>query len=130
MEFNIGELRHPSDCKRIYPKDVLEKAVQNYNGKTYKFGELGHPTTQNVELYKVSHVAEDVKIEDENFKVNVELLGTEKGKVATEFLNAGGKLKIRPRMLVNTEKVKKGPGKHTNKEVVKEMDIISWDLVY
>lgn len=129
IECKIGELDHPNRNGRIYPKDVLEKAIQNYNEKTYKFGELGCPTTQNVELQHVSHKINEVKLKDNNICANIELLDTPSGKIAHDIIKARGNLHIQPRMLINTEKVKKGPGKHTDQEVVTEMDIISFDLV-
>lgn len=129
IECKIGELDHPNRNGRIYPQDVLEKAIQNYNEKDYKFGELGYPITQNVELQHISHRINEVKLKDNNFCANIELLDTPSGKIAKEIVKAGLNLHIKPRMLINTEKVKKGPGKHTGQEVVTEMDIISFDLV-
>lgn len=129
IECKICELGHPNSNGRIYPKDVLEKAIQNYNEKDYKFGELGNTTTTNVELQHISHKVNEVKLKDNNLCANIELLDTPSGKIAQDIIKSGLNLQIKPRMLINTEKVKRGPGKHTGQEVVTEMDIISFDLV-
>lgn len=129
IECKIGELDHPNNNGRIYPKDVLEKAIQNYNEKTYKFGELGCPTTQNVELQHVSHKINEVKLKDNNICANIELLDTPSGKIAHDIIKARGNLHIQPRMLINTEKAKSGTDEHMVRKLLLEMDVISFDLV-
>ena len=130
LECKIGELGHPNRNGMIYPKDVIEKAIQDYNNKEYKFGEIGdNITSLNVDLQHISHKVNEIKLKDDNLCVNIELLDTPSGNIAKELINAGHKLNIKPRMLINKEKVKKGPGKHSEKEVITEMNIISFDIV-
>lgn len=130
IECKIDELDHLNDNKRIYPRDVLERAIQNYNEKPYKFGELGFATTQNIELQHISHKINGVKLKNNNFCVNIELLDTPSGKIIKNIIKAGLNLNIKPRMIINTKRVKNGPGKYTDQEVVTEMDIISFDLIW
>ena len=70
IECKIDELDHLNDNKRIYPRDVLERAIQNYNEKPYKFGELGFATTRDIELQYISHKINGVKLKNNNFCVN------------------------------------------------------------
>ena len=125
----MGELDHPDRYGRIYSKDAVEKAVKNFNGKAYRFGELGYPTTQQIDLGKISHEVNGVSFDGSALKANIQLLDTPAGKIAQQILNSGREIKIRPRVLTHSEKVKKGRGKHTNKEVITEMEIISFDIV-
>ena len=58
------------------------------------------------------------------------MLDTPSGKIIKNIIKAGLNLNIKPRMIINTEKVKKGPGKYTGQEDVTKMDIISFDLIW
>ena len=86
---------------RIYPKLVLEKALNKYNteqvSKGRAVGELNHPDGPTVNLDKVSH-----KIENLNFKGNdvvgkATILETPMGKIVKGLLDGGVQLGVSTR---------------------------------
>ena len=56
---------------RIYPMEVLDEEVKNYNKKFVEqnraFGELGHPEGPTVNLERVSHMITSLKPDGKNF---------------------------------------------------------------
>ena len=86
---------------RIYPKLVLEKALNKYNTEQVEkgraVGELNHPDGPTVNLDKVSH-----KIENLNFKGNdvvgkATILETPMGKIVKGLLDGGVQLGVSTR---------------------------------
>ena len=86
---------------RIYPKPVMEKALNKYMGdqvsKNRAVGELNHPEGPTVNLDKVSH-----KIEDLNFKGNdvvgkATILDTPMGEIVKGLLDGGVQLGVSTR---------------------------------
>ena len=86
---------------RIYPKPVMEKALNKYMSdqvsKNRAVGELNHPEGPTVNLDKVSH-----KIEDLNFKGNdvvgkATILDTPMGEIVKGLLDGGVQLGVSTR---------------------------------
>ena len=86
---------------RIYPRPVMEKALNKYMGdqvsKNRAVGELNHPEGPTVNLDKVSH-----KIEDLNFKGNdvvgkATILDTPMGEIVKGLLDGGVQLGVSTR---------------------------------
>ena len=64
---------------RIYPMNVLEREVRNYQKfiiENRAMGELDHPDTSVVNLKNVSHVVREAHIEDGTVFGSVEILNT------------------------------------------------------
>jgi hypothetical protein len=80
----------PTANGRIYPREVMETAIANYQkamSERSTFGELGEGEGR-VSLSKVSHIVLALKIEDDDvIKGDVEVLPTDNGKTLA-FLHA------------------------------------------
>ena len=127
----LGELDHPNKNGQIYPKVEMEKAIQNYlnSGRCYgelnpNYGELSHP----VSLSNISHEVKDINIVGEDIIGKFELLDTPQ-KIAKNLIKSGLDLKFAPRIITQVESVTKGPGKHTGETKLKDIQIISVDIV-
>lgn len=128
----LGELDHPNTNGRVYPKVEMEKAIKNYlsSGGCYgelnpDYGELSHPVT----LSNISHKIKDINIVGEDVISKIELLDTPQGKIAKDIINTGLDLNFAPRIIAQVEPIKKGPGKHTGETKLKDIQIVSIDIV-
>ena len=128
----LGELDHPNKNGQIYPKVEMEKAIKDYlnSGRCYgelnpNYGELSHP----VSLSNISHEVKDINIVGEDVIGKFELLDTPQGKIAQNIIKAGSNLKFAPRIIAQVKSIKKGSGKHTGETKLKDIQIISVDIV-
>ena len=75
---------------RIYPKDILEKAVNKYVTEQVKtgraVGELNHPEGPTINLDKVSHKITDLHFEGSNVVGKASILQTPMGKIVEGLL--------------------------------------------
>ena len=132
MDFRIlGELDHPNSNGIVYAKTEIEKAINEWKENKQNYGELNpdyeHPN--HISLTNVSHKIDDIYIADNNVFAKIELLDTPTGKIAKQLINSGCDLKFAPRILGNVEKIKKGSGKYTGKMEVKDIDLITIDII-
>jgi len=128
----LGELDHQNANGRVYPKNEMEKAIKNYlsSGWCYgelnpDYGDLSHPIT----LSNISHKIKDINIVGEEVIGKIELLDTPQGKIAKDIIKAGSDLKFAPRIVAQVEPIKKGPGKYTRGTKLKDIQIMSIDIV-
>ena len=86
---------------RVYPKPILEKAVNKYvkeQVKTHRaVGELNHPEGPTVNLDKVSHLITDLKFEGTNVVGKAQVLPTPMGKIVEGLLEGGVQLGVSTR---------------------------------
>lgn len=79
-----------AECKnkngRIYPKTVLEREVNKYNEEYIKtnraVGQLDHPDSPSMNLDRISHVIESLKMVDNDGYGTLRLIDTPMGKIA------------------------------------------------
>jgi hypothetical protein len=115
---------------RIYPKNILQREVENYlkavrEGRA--MGELDHPESSTVSLKNVSHVLREVWWDGNDVKGRAEVLSTPSGKVLENLLEAGVMLGISSRGVGSTEKRRMAEG---DADVVNDdFQIICWDMV-
>ena len=113
---------------RIYPKEVAEKIVNQFNeikkdGKN--LGQMGYPPADEfgINLGEVSHEIEEIHINEKNSSVDgtIRLLETPKGKVAEDLLFGEHPvgLSCRPR----------GTGEVNERGEIENFQIISFDLI-
>lgn len=77
---------------RIYSKTILEREVGKFQDKIKSkraLGELDHPPSPTVNLDRVSHLIEDLKMEDKNGVGIAKLLDTPKGAIAQTLVKEG-----------------------------------------
>ena len=93
---------------RIYPKPIMEKAVDKYvkeqvNAKR-AVGELNHPDGPTVNLDKVSHLITDLKMEGSNVMGKARILDTPMGQIVKGLLEGGVQLGVSTRGMGSLEK--------------------------
>ena len=86
---------------RIYPKDVMVKAVNKYDdeqvSKGRAVGELNHPDGPTVNLDKVSHKIENLQWEGNDVVGKATILETPMGKIVKGLLDGGVSLGVSTR---------------------------------
>tara|TARA_A100001011_G_scaffold41991_2_gene39687 strand:+ start:13118 stop:13771 length:654 start_codon:yes stop_codon:yes gene_type:complete len=92
---------------RIYPVEVLQKEVANYNKdfieKNRAFGELGHPEGPTVNLDRVSHMITELKQEGKDFIGEAKIMDTPMGKIAKSLIDEGATLGVSSRGMGSLE---------------------------
>tara|TARA_B100000123_G_scaffold36593_1_gene24143 strand:+ start:117 stop:779 length:663 start_codon:yes stop_codon:yes gene_type:complete len=93
---------------RIYPKMIMEKAVNKYAKEQVEtkraVGELNHPEGPTVNLDKVSHLITELKVEDNNVMGKATILGTPMGEIVKGLLEGGVQLGVSTRGMGSLEK--------------------------
>ena len=86
---------------RIYPMEVLDEEVKNYNKKFVEqnraFGELGHPEGPTVNLERVSHMITSLEPDGKNFIGEAKIMDTPMGKIVKNLMDEGAKLGVSSR---------------------------------
>jgi hypothetical protein len=111
---------------RIYPLEILEREVRNYQKfikENRALGECDHPDTSVVELKNASHIVREAHIEGKTCYGTVELLDTPSGKILQSLVESGVTLGISSRGVGST--------KHEGDYDVVQDDfqLICWDFV-
>jgi hypothetical protein len=97
--------------KRIYPRKVLEREVENYNKAVSEgraTGELDHPDSSIVSLERVSHIVREIRWNGSEVVGIIEILNTPKGKIAQDLMEAGVRLGISSRGVGETIRTNEG----------------------
>ena len=87
---------------RVYPEDVLEREVRNYQKfitEGRALGELDHPDSSVVELKNVSHVVRSAHMADGVVYGTIDVLETPNGKILQSLVERGIKIGITSRGL-------------------------------
>jgi len=92
---------------RIYPKGILESAVQKYTTeqvqKNRAVGELNHPEGPTINLDKVSHRITELRWDGNNVMGKALLLDTPMGRIARGLLEGGVQLGVSSRGMGSLE---------------------------
>ena len=92
---------------RIYPKSVMEKAVNKYVEEQVKkgraVGELNHPDGPTVNLDKVSHLITDLRFEGNDIIGKAKILDTPMGRIVKGLLDGGVQLGVSTRGMGSIE---------------------------
>jgi hypothetical protein len=91
---------------RVYPRNVLEKEMKNYQKLVKErraLGELDHPDDSVVNLKNASHLVTDIWWDGGNVMGKVQVLSTPSGQVLKSLVEAGVKLGISSRGLGSTK---------------------------
>lgn len=111
---------------RIYPLDVLQREVRNYQKfivENRALGELDHPDSSVVNLKNVSHIVKEAYLDNGVVYGTVELLDTPSGKILQSLVESGVKLGISSRGVGSTKK----QGDYF--VVQDDFQLICWDYV-
>jgi len=111
---------------RIYPRNVLEREVRNYQKfiiENRALGELDHPDSSVVNLKNVSHIVREAHVDGDVVYGTVEILDTPSGKILQSLVESGVKLGISSRGVGTTKK-------QGDYQIVQDdFQLICWDFV-
>jgi len=92
---------------RIYPKAIMEKAVNKYVKEQVSqkraVGELNHPEGPTVNLDKVSHLITDLQFEGNDVVGKAQILDTPMGQIVKGLLEGGVQLGVSTRGMGSLE---------------------------
>jgi len=112
---------------RVYPRDILEREVRNYQKfivENRALGEADHPESSVVNIKNVSHIVKECYMDDRGVVYGtIELLDTPSGKIIQSLVEAGVKLGISSRGIGSTKK----QGDHVI--VQEDFQLICFDMV-
>jgi hypothetical protein len=111
---------------RIYPLNILEREIRNYQKfiiENRALGELDHPDSSVVNLKNVSHIIREAYLQKGVVYGTVEILDTPSGKILQSLVESGVKLGISSRGVGST---KKQGDYHM---VQDDFQLICWDYV-
>ena len=111
---------------RIYPMDILEREIRNYQKfivENRALGELDHPDSSVVNLKNASHLVKEAYLDKQVVFGTVEILDTPSGKILQSLIESGVKLGISSRGVGTT---KKQGDYHV---VQDDFQLICWDFV-
>jgi len=111
---------------RIYPIDILEREIRNYQKfivENRALGELDHPDSSVVNLKNASHLIKEAYLDKQVVYGTVEILDTPSGKILQSLIESGVKLGISSRGVGTT---KKQGDYHV---VQDDFQLICWDFV-
>tara|TARA_R110000824_G_scaffold87554_2_gene215811 strand:- start:423 stop:1031 length:609 start_codon:yes stop_codon:yes gene_type:complete len=114
--------------KRIYPKKLLEREINNLRPMLKErrlVGELDHPKDEIVHLINASHVITDLCMENNQVIGELEVLDTPAGKVLQELVKAGVQVGISSRATGSLEPM---PNEACYL-VGDSLRMITWDMV-
>ncbi len=111
---------------RIYPRNVLEREVRNYQKfiiENRALGELDHPDSSVVNLKNVSHIVREAYLDGDVVYGSVEILETPSGKILQSLVESGVKLGISSRGVGTTKR-------QGDYQIVQDdFQLICWDFV-
>lgn len=111
---------------RIYPKELLEREIRNYQKfiiENRSLGECDHPESTVVSLKNASHLIKEAYFKDNIVYGVVELLSTPSGRILQSLVESGVKLGISSRGVGST----KTQGDY--QIVQDDFQLICWDFV-
>ena len=111
---------------RVYPYEILEREVRNYQkfiNENRALGELDHPDSSVVELKNASHIIKEAYMDGDVCYGTVEILDTPSGKILKSLVASGVTLGISSRGVGSTRR----EGDH--QVVQDDFQLICWDFV-
>ena len=111
---------------RVYPLDILDREVRNYQkfiAENRALGELDHPDSSVVELKNASHIVREAYMDGDVCYGTVEILETPSGKILQSLVESGVTLGISSRGVGSTRK----EGEY--QVVQDDFQLICWDFV-
>lgn len=88
---------------RKYPLEVMEKEVARYNAEEIAgcraYGELGHPSGPAINLDRVSHLIESLKMDGKNVIGRARVVDTPCGQIVKGLIEGGANLGVSSRGL-------------------------------
>lgn len=139
VKVQLMKVDTPSATGRIYSKESIQEAIDNFNKREIKGGSLGlqdvndlsHPTN----LKDLSHVFENIRIEDDKVLADMKILDTPQGDNVKALLESDVKLALAPRLSIDEQPKLDENGNQVLDEngnpvmETKVVDLISFDII-
>jgi hypothetical protein len=129
IEGRWATANEPNRNGRIYPGDVMTLALEKYDGEYIvpkrAMGELNHPSGPSINLDRVSHVIETLKMEGNYVNGRAKIMDTPMGVIAKNLIDEGIKLGVSTRGLGSLEESKDGYKRVKNDFFISAIDIVS-----
>ncbi len=131
IEGNFLSADIPNRNRRIYPKHVMEHAVENYTKEFIKnnraMGELNHPMPSNptINLDKVSHVIESLSFNGSNVVGKARVLSTPMGNILKTLIDEQVKVGVSSRGLGSIKKLNNGLSEVQKDFYLGAIDVVS-----
>lgn len=113
--------------KRLYPTEVLERAVEEFNKKIGQFGmvagELSHPPHTQIDPDRISHYITELRMEGNNGYGKAKIASTPKGMIVRNLIDDGFTLGVSTRGLGQVATNTKG------ENVVEAFNLVTVDVV-
>lgn len=92
---------------RVYSEDIMRREVERYLkdhvSRRRAFGELTHPNEPSINMERVSHIIEDLRIEGNDVIGRAKIIDTPYGKIVKTFMDEGVQLGVSSRGLGSVE---------------------------
>jgi hypothetical protein len=119
----------PNRNGRVYPGQVMEQALGKYQTEYIMpkraMGELNHPQGPSINLDRVSHVIENLKMEGKYVNGRAKIMETPMGTIAKNLIDEGIKLGVSTRGLGSLEESRDGYKRVKNDFFISAIDIVS-----
>lgn len=135
----LGPLGEPNHNGRIYSKETIEKAVEQWKKNGWRYGTLNPDYEDedflNVPFERASHTIKEIHVENNELWGTINLLSTPRGKIAEKILDENLNLTLAPRMVGEVTPVLDEEGNPMKDEAgneikeVTNMQILSLDLL-
>lgn len=113
---------------RVYPKAVMESALGKYNAEYVSqkraLGELNHPPQPSLNLDRVSHIIENLKMDGAYVVGRAKIMDTPMGKIVQNLIDEGVKLGVSTRGLGSLQE-KNGVKYVQNDFFITAIDVVS-----
>jgi hypothetical protein len=113
---------------RVYPKDVLERVVEDYIGTSIAenraLGELDHPESSVINLKNVSHNITKLWWDGDDLMGKIEILPTPSGNILRELFANNITVGISSRGMGSVQPLGEG-----TVEVQDDFELLCWDFV-
>jgi len=111
---------------RIYPKNILEREIMNYQKlirENRALGECDHPDSSVIELKNASHIVREAYMKGDDVYGRIEILDTPSGKIIQSLIESGVTLGISSRGVGSTV------SKDGHQYVQDDFQLICFDMV-
>ena len=140
VKVQLMKLDTPSSNGRIYSKESIQEAIENFNNRKIKGGSLGLQPTNGLfepelNIGELSHTFENVRIEDDKVLADMKILDTPQGQNVKALLESDIKLAMAPRLQIDEQQKVDEEGNPILDEngqpiiETKVFDLISCDIV-
>ena len=129
IEGRWATANEPNRNGRVYPGSVMESALgkyhQEYITQKRAMGELNHPAGPTINLDRVSHIIENLKMQGNHVTGLAKVMDTPMGIIAKNLIDEGVKLGVSTRGLGSLKTSANGVNEVQNDFFISAIDIVS-----